>query len=358
MALLEYATRTVPDVVKKAQNAFYTRDPFLNRLQSRQRVKRSGGTNVRVIRVKSGHSDVVEINGTNISVPLAKKETLSAMSGDWAKFIKPIILPHFDRDRMSNRADAKMWIQDMTMAAMMGLKNQVCRQIYVGNETALAGLGTLNGNTSGLSSSGFENGALQFATPTAQAAAAGTYLNETRVEDTTNYEDNWFNQYVEHTGIGTDFLKTVEEVKITADSYAEDDEGISLGILSIANHVALGDEVRSYPGGSNAAAITYTVDDLNKGRAHPTIHVAGGIQYHSNRWMTDASLHATTTGHCYLLNPNGCEWWVNANNDFRVTKFSDHLETSNQDADVGYIILEVQLAVPNLLVNGCTSNPA
>jgi len=352
MALLEYATRTVPDVVKKAQNAFYTRDPFLNRLQSRQRVKRSGGTNVRVIRVKSGHSDVVEINGTNISVPLAKKETLSAMSGDWAKFIKPIILPHFDRDRMSNRADAKMWIQDMTMAAMMGLKNQVCRQIYVGSETALAGLGTLNGNTTGLSSSGFENGALQFITPTAQAAAAGTYLNETRVEDTTNFEDNWYNQHVRHTGFGTDFLQTVEEVKITADSFAEDDEGISLGILSISDHVALGDEVRAYPGASGPS-ITYTVDDLNKGRAHPTIHVAGGVQYHSNRWMTDALIGSANA--CYLLNPNGCEWWVNANNDFRVTKFSDHLETSNQDADVGYIILEVQLAVPNLLVNGCTS---
>ena len=178
-------------------------------------------------------------------------------------------------------------------------------------------------------------------------------MNETRVEDTTNFEDNWFNQYVAHTGFGTDFLQTVEEVKITADSYAEDDEGISLGILNISDHVALGDEVRSYPGGANAAAITYTVDDLNKGRAHPTIHVAGGVQYHSNRWMNDTNIGSTDA--CYLLNPNGCEWWVNANNDFRVTKFSDHLETSNQDADVGYIILEVQLAVPNLLVNGCTS---
>ena len=160
-------------------------------------------------------------------------------------------------------------------------------------------------------------------------------------------------RYVAHSGIGTDFLQTVEEIKITADSYAEDEEGISLGVLSIANHVALGEEVRSYPGGTNAAAITYTIDDLNKGRAHPTIHVAGGIQYYSNRWMGSH----TKTGACYLLNPNGCEWWVNAGNDFRTTKFTDHLETSNQDADVGYIILEVQLAVPNLLVNGCTNAP-
>tara|TARA_R110000824_G_scaffold199734_6_gene383712 strand:+ start:3055 stop:4119 length:1065 start_codon:yes stop_codon:yes gene_type:complete len=354
MGLLEYATRTVPDVVKKAKASFYNRDPFLARLQSRQRVKRSGGTNVRVVRIKSGHSDVVEINATNLSVPLAKKETLSSMSGDWAKFIKPIILPHIDRDRMSSQADVKMWLQDMTTAAMLGLKNQACRQIYLGTESALAGLGTLNGTVTGLSSSGFENGALRFQTPVLQAAAGVTYLNETRVNDTTSFENNWFNQYADHGGLGTSFLKSAEEVKITADSYAEDEEGISLGVLAIADHVALGEEVRSYPGGSNASAITYTIDDLNKGRAHPTIHVAGGIQYYSNRWM---SAH-TEIEPCYLLNPNGCEWWVNAGNDFRTTKFTDHLETSNQDADVGYIILEVQLAVPNLLVNGCMSNPA
>ena len=47
-----------------------------------------------------------------------------------------------------------------------------------------------------------------------------------------------------------------------------------------------------------------------------------------------------------------------ANNDFRVTKFADHLETSNVDADVGYIILEAQFAMTNLMANGCTSEAA
>ena len=102
MALLEYATLTVPDVVKKSVVSFYNRDPLLKAMQGRMQVKRSGGTNVRVVRVKSGHSDVTEINETNLSVPLAKRETLSAMTGDWAKYIKPSILPHIDSDRMSS----------------------------------------------------------------------------------------------------------------------------------------------------------------------------------------------------------------------------------------------------------------
>ena len=92
--------------------------------------------------------------------------------------------------------------------------------------------------------------------------------------------------------------------------------------------------------------------------------MAGGVQYHANRWISGADATATlrTTGDTainngvYMLNPNTIEYWVNANNDFRVTKFSDHLETSNVDADVGYIILEVQLAVTNLMANGCINN--
>jgi|TARA_Y100000310_G_scaffold75676_1_gene72044 hypothetical protein len=357
MALLEYATRTVPDVVKKSVLSFYNRDPLLSRLQSRNQVKRSGGTNVRVVRVKSGHSDVTQIDASNISVPLNKKETLSSMSGDWAKYIKPIILPHIDRDRQSNKEDVKRFIQDMTNAAMQSLKNDVVRQLYIGNITTLSGLGTLNGNTTGLSSTGFENGALRFQTPADQASATIAYLGETRVNDTTDFVDNWFNQYAVHTGFGTDFMQTAEEIKITADTYAEDEEGISLGVVSISDHVALGEELRAYPGGANAA-IVYTVDDLEKGRAHPTVHVANGVQYFANRWMTDAAIDSggTFQNHAYFLNPNAIEYWVNANNDFRVTKFSDHLETSNTDADIAYILLEIQFAVPNLMANGCTSD--
>lgn len=355
MPLLEYATLTVPDVVKKSVVSFYNRDPLLKALQGRMKVKRSGGTQVRVVRVKSGHSDVTEINATNLSVPLAKRETLSAMTGDWAKYIKPIILPHIDRDRMSTKEEVKRFVQDESQAAMQSLKNDVVRQLYMGNVSNLSGLGTLNGTVSGLTSSGFQRGALVFNTPAAQAAASIQYLNETRVNDTTDFVDNWHNQFLDGATIGTDFLQRAEEIKITADTYAEDEEGISLGILSISDHVLLGNEVRT-TGTTSGPQLMYTPADLSSGKAHPTVYMVNGVQYHANRWMTDAAVGATDP--VYLLNPNTIEYWVNANNDFRVTKFADHLETGNVDADVGYIILEAQFAMTNLMANGCTAEAA
>ena len=362
MALLEYATFTVPDVVKKSVVSFYNQDPLLQALQSRHKVKRSGGTEVRIRRVKSAHSQVTEINSTNMSVPLSKTETFGTLTGDWARYIKPIILPHYDRDRMQSKEDRANWVRDTTEAAMMSLKNDVLRRLYVGDPTttALSGMGSLNGHYGNGTASGFERGALEFQSPGAQASAANSYLGQTRLEDTADFVNNWHNQYAAHTGIGTDFLKAAEEVKITADSYADDSEGISLGVLSIADQVLLGEEVRSYPGGSgNAAAIMYTPEDIKSGKAHPTVWMVGGVRYYSNRWMsagTSTTGMGGRAGSCYLLNPNQIEYWVNANNDFRVTKFTDHLATSNQDADIGYIIMESQFAIPNILANGCVSD--
>jgi hypothetical protein len=321
-------------------------------------VKRSGGSNVRVVRVKSGHSDVVEINETNLSVPLAKRETLSAMTGDWAKYIKPIILPHIDRDRMSSKEEVKRFVQDESNAAMQALRNDVTRQIYLGSVSNLLGLATLNGGLSTGTSSGFANGALAWETPANQAAApAFSYLNETRVNDVTNFVDNWFNQFAIG-ACGTTFLPAAEELKITADTYADDEEGISIGVLGIADHVLLGDEVRT-TGVGTGPQLMYTVNDITSGKANPTVHIVNGVQYFANRWMTAGAV-ANTAGAAvgqpvYLLNPNTIEYWVNANNDFRVTKFTDHLETSNVDADVGYIIMEVQLAMTNPMANGCVA---
>jgi len=356
MGLLEFANFTVPDVVKKSIPSFYAKDPMLEAIRSRNKVIRSGGTNVRFTRIKSGHSDISELTGSNLEIPLAKKETFDTGTGDWTRLVKPIILPHLDRDRMQSNADKKRWVQDTTMAVLQSFHNQVSRQLYVGDVAALKGLGTLNGSKTGLSSQGFENGALRFQTPTAQESAGVTYLGITRNEDLVNDEDNWYNQFVTHTGFATDYLEVAEQIKITADSYAADSEGISLGILSIADHVELGKGIRQY-GASAVQAVTYRPEDLEGGKAHRTIYVAGGIKYHPNRFMTETRMDAVVgTGkeYVYLLNPNGLEWWVNANNDFRVTKFSDHTVHGNMDADIAYCFLEVQMCVPSLLTQGCT----
>jgi len=66
------------------------------------------------------------------------------MTGDWAKYIKPIILPHIDRDRMSSKEEVKRFVQDESNAAMQALRNDVVRQMYLGNVTALLGLASLN----------------------------------------------------------------------------------------------------------------------------------------------------------------------------------------------------------------------
>lgn len=357
MALLEYATVTVPDIVKKSVLAFYNKDPLLKRMREKNNIRRQGGEKVRIIRIKSGHSDIVQIDETNMSVPLNKKETLSPMEGDWARYIKPLIIPHYDKNRMPGKAQQKEYVKKMTRAAMMSFKNDAQRRMYTGAVTKLRGLGTFNGNIINGTSLGFERGALQFVLPNLQTTA---YLGEGRNYDQVNFVDDWYNQYVAHTGIGTDALPSIEEVKITADSYAEEeDEGISIGLLGIHDHVALSDEIRSYPGGG-AGAIQYSVADLEAGKAHPTVWQAGGIMYYSSRWVNPGGVNnmgGTHTEHILLFNPSYVEWWVNANEDFTVTPFTNHLLTSNQDADIAYICCEIQACITNLMANGCVSNP-
>ena len=223
----------------------------------------------------------------------------------------------------------------------------------------MTGLGTLNGGKTGLSSSGFESGALQFLLPSAQT---GTYMNLSRNVDP-NDEDNWYNQFKEHTGFTTDYMKTAEELKITADSYADDSEGISIAVTSITNHVAIGDALRVY---GTHQGIMYRPEDLESGKAHKTVYVINGVQYFSNRFMTNARLTTANaggvggtpdlSGYVYLLNPNGIQYYVNGGNDFRVTKFTDHTMHGNMDADVAFVFLEVQLAVQNPLIQACTSD--
>ena len=274
MALLEYATLTVPDVVKKSVDSFFSNDPLLNKVLKGGKVMRSGGTQVRLKRMKGGHSDVVEINQSNLSVPLVRYPSYGQMTGDWTKYIKPLILPHLTRDRLPTPGEKAQWVKEETQAAMMSLQNEVCRQIYIGRGGSIAGasgpmtgLGTLNGYRTAGTSSGFENGAIRFQTPTAQAAAGIQYLNETRVEDTLSDLDNWYNQFQDHGGIGTGFLPALEEAKMTADTYAQEG-GIDIALMSIQDHVDVAEEVRSYPGGAADGAIVYTPADLASGKAH------------------------------------------------------------------------------------------
>lgn len=366
MGLLEYLNRTVPDLVANAVPSFYNDDPLLKEIRGAGKVKRSGGSNVRFTRIISGHSDFVEMNGANIAVPLAKKDTLGTFSGDWTRLIKPIIIPHVDMTRMQTPADKKRLVQDITDAVLQSAKNDVVRRIYTGDTATvakgLAGLGSLNGgrtaapNSSG-TTSGFQRGAFEFDVPATQSATGNTYMGLARTADTTNDENNWYNQFEAHSGFTTDFLKVCERQKMKADSYAPKGK-VSLLVVSIDDHVSIAEAIRSYPG-SGASAVVYTPADLAAGKAHDPIHVFGGMKVVSNRFMTAARLGDYSGGSAinsaaYGINPEFMEWWVNDNNDFKVTSFHDGLETGNQDADIGYLILECQFAVPGLLFQFCT----
>jgi len=356
MALLEYANRTVQQLVTKSVvNSFYAADPLMKKLLDANRVKRSGGSSIKMVRIKSGHSDLTEINSSNINVPLVKKETFGSLTGDWAKFLKPLIIPHVDRDRASDPAEAKRLVQDTVTAAMTDTKNKVLRQIYIGNESTLKGLSSLAPDFATGTSTGLENGALQFDSPKGQEASEPAYLGQARLYDETNFVDHWHNQYVAHTGIGTDYIETMEEIKLLADSFADDAKGITLAICSNSDLVAIGKEARSYPG-ANAGAIMYTPADVASGAIHTPLHHLAGVSHYPNRWMTAANIGRT--GAVYLLNPESIEWWVNANNSFRVTKFYDGLNTSNVDGSIAFLVLEAQLVITNLLTQGATSTTA
>jgi len=359
MALLEYATFTVPKVVKKSIKSFYNKDPLMADLENKYRVKQQGGTNVRFKRVISGHSDVVEITSSNLTIPWEKKQTFTSGTGDWGKFMKPIILPHPDRDRMQSKEDRAEWVKDTTWAARASLRNMILMRIYLGATTGpgteVLRIGTLNGYSTNGTASGFENGALRFQSPTAQAAASVQYLNMTRVQDTTDFVNNWYNQYAQHTGIGTDALKAIEQVKAYANTFDDEGDGIALGIMSVPDFINLGEEARTDPGSGGVSAVQYTVADIEKGNLHKQVMIAGGVRYYANRWMTATLGPASSaTEPIYLLCPEGIAWWVNRNKNFLVHPFFDGLK-SGHDADIGYIELEVQFGVENLLANGTVS---
>jgi hypothetical protein len=366
MALLEYATHTVPDVVKKAVPSFFWEDPLMKAVKSRGGVKRSGGTHVRFKRIISGHSDVTQIDASNMSVPLAKKQTFTTMTGDWGRLIKPVILPHYDLNRLGKADEKKQYIKDVVTAALTSLRNDFCRRFYIGDtpSTSLSAIGSLNGgrsasNNSNGTSSGLTNGALEFDTPATQATNGNTYLNDARVDDSTAAdENNHHNQFVQHGGIGTNFMTTTERIKLRADSYAEKG-GIEIVILSIDDQVAVADEIRALSG-STASPLVYTMQDWDKGNIHKPIVAHGGMRYYSNRWMSAARMgnYAGSAGNineaAFLLNPDFVEYWVNAGEDFRVGKFFDGMEHGNQDALIAYIFLEIQAVLVGLLNHGCT----
>lgn len=369
MAINEYLTLTLPQLVERYRFGFIDNDPFFKEIKAKRKVIRAGGTKVRIRRVIGRHSDISPLDATNFTIPIARVDTFTTMEGDWGKFGFPIVFPHHDRDRLPTPAERKRWIDATTRACIMdkmiGIKTRVITGALRGGNATYGLIGTLNGSAAAaaLAKTGFTNGALRFETPATQAAGATTYLELARSEDTTNDTNHWHNQYIAHNGIGVDFLETVEELKAFADDWDDPEEGelaggISMGLLSIANWRKLSNEARTYPGTGGVAAVHYTVDDMLKGRTLPKVTMVGGVRYLPIRQMQTSSRADNMNGPtepCLLINPGAVEYWINAGNDMKVGKSVNLWETQGTAADVSWGANETQFAVPNLQACACTS---
>lgn len=356
MALLEYANLTVPKYLAKRIHSFELRDPLIKQVTTNKET-RVGGTTVRVLRIKGRHSDAVQLSGSNLRVPTQYVETYDYAEFNWARIAFPLILNHIDRDRLSDASEVKRWMTGISDAAMGYHKQQLLKRIYTGAVTnnAYLAIGSLNGANTAGTSTGLANGALTFTTPAAQDTAAATYLGITRNVDSTYETDNWYGQYTAHTGLGTNFLRACRTVKVTADDFCSDDsDGIRLGFLSLSNFISMNEEMLTYPGAGGVSAISYTVDDIQKGRAHPMVLVASGIHFHANRLITDARFGVT--GGCLLINPDSVMYTINKRLDHQMTPFVDRMRNGmGEAADVAFVQLEVQSLIENLLWNGTVS---
>lgn len=349
MALLEYINRTVPDVIKKYEPMFYSDDPLFSDLSRKNKVVRSGGTEVRFTRTISGHSDIYAIDGTNHTVPAVKKQTFGQMTGNWGWYSKPVTLSHYDRDRLQSPDEKKRFVAETVQATIMDFRNKVQKQIYLGTEASLKNIGTLNGAVTGLTASGFTAGALQFL---AKASQSGTYLNVTRTVDTTNDTDHWYNQFAD-AAAGADAISVLSKLKRLADSFADEGEADMI-LCGFDTYEKLEEEILNGGGAGGSGQAFYTPSDAAKG-VHPPITVVRGMRIYTNRWLDSLAAAASVVDPFYGLNSSKIEWWVNAGKDFKFSGMRD-LGPIGQKVDYGTVDLEAQFVVRNLLTQFCAEN--
>lgn len=348
MAFTEYATVTVPTLVKKFVPTYFDSDPYFKMLRSTKQIKLVGSQKVRVRLVKDYHSEPTEISDSNITVALGRRNIFDYIEWDWPRLIAPLIWPHEDHERMtSTPGDAALWVKQTTATTLEWMFKNLRKRLYLGTaDSRFYGFMTLLGSNTSGTRTGFANGLVVFDTIANQIASGPTWLGRSRRQDTTNDFDNWYNQYKQHSGIGVDFFDAALEAKLLADSFADTEGGgegeIDIGILSITNHIKLGTEIRNTPSGG--AQVLYTIDNIEQGRVVPRVHVVDGVKYFSNRLFNDTTIGKTEP--CYLL-PSACiDFQVFNGLNFKTTKVFDGLETTNVDADIGYIKLSGQF-VPN-----------
>lgn len=365
MAFLDYVNVVTPKMLGIYVKSFEYNDPLHKRIYNNNARNEITGTDLRIRRVKASGLNVTEISAANIQTPVAITDHLEVMVADWGMMAGSISFATYDLDRMGS-AEKQKYVEQVTKAVTQADMIQTAKRMYLGTPDLAPYnmLGSLNGgNTSG-TKTGFTRGALMFETVATQTGGSYPYLSSNRVKTGTADENSWYNQYLAHSGIDVDFLDVEQQLKNIADSYggADDEEGIDLALMSISDHMKLGNAVRNQPGSGGVSAVHYTVDDLEKGRTHKQVFVVNGIHHYSNRLM-ESTIGGGTTATIgkdqavYLLNSRTWESWVNKNKDFAMPGgFVDRTNTTGTLALVAVWQRQKQVPVcTELLRNACTS---
>ena len=364
-AILAYHARTTPLVIKQAFKSAVMANPIYEKMYNAGKMKALTGTNVQVPFINARHSNASEISaGTNWQANGRWAPITSTMSFDWGQYAQPLVLPQENEWRVQDASDWKAIVGDVTSTTVALMMRDIFNHILLGEVAAgssrinqFSRIGTLNGNMSGLSSAGLTSGALQFAAPAAQT---GTYMNRTRTVDTLDAINNWYNQYAEHSGIGADFFKKVEQIRLLSQFFSEPggagkakNTGITTGMVPLSMLTSISEALRTLPG-TGTPQLMVTLSELEAGKGVPGVYAAGGVTFVGDflwdLWGAHAGLDPADEP-VILLDPSAMGFYIQKGHDFSVGPLTD-MSRFGQFVYMAYAFLALQFVVHNPMAMG------
>jgi hypothetical protein len=348
--LLDYTSSAVPAVVKDAVKSYTTANPLWKAMVEKRRMQLAGGPNVRFVYVKQRHSNAQEVSqGTNWTVTPTWQPIMDQASLDWGQYALPLVIVHENRDRCNDQADYKRLVTDIVNVTMDLLWSELwCHvllgSVYGGSATVnqFNRIGTLNGAVTSLLSSGATAGALQAATPSAQA---GTYLNRPRTYDSTNQVNFWYNQYAQHGGISVNFIEKVKTIKryaIARRAPGTTSKGPTHLVIPLSNMEALERQLTVYPG-TGHPQVMLSLAEAESGKVAPTITMLNGMEICGD-WLWDtfgSGALAPSNEPAYVLDPTALTLYVSRFNDFKPGRFVD-MSQFGQYFDIAFMRVGLQ----------------
>ena len=330
--------------------------PMFEEMKKANLIRMDGGDRARFPVIVDTPSDPTELSLSSTSVNISGRDIHTTVDVDWGTRAYPIIMRNEVLRRLQTKEQVSNYIKDYQTAMETGRRKGYYRQLLVGNMAGYTRYGTINGSVTGLSALGVENGALQFTTKALQFSGGTTYLNRARNYDSTLEsfaEDNHYNHYETHAGIGTNFIATCEKLKSEADQFGDgESDSVQNLLISQANLTGVMNEFRNTVGGNSS--ISYTTADVTSGKAFLPVHVIAGMKLQPTPVI---SLMETATGLTEIgvgLNPMSFMQLINKGQDAQAHPVKDWMPDKGEDISVGFIIDSNQLACRSLCRNFVT----